>query len=326
MQDRFNRPIQYLRISVTDRCNLRCTYCMPAEGVLMKSTEEILSFEEIVTFVQAVVPLGISKIRLTGGEPLVRKGVPSLVKRLAAIPQIKDLSMTTNGILLAQYAQELKEAGLNRVNISLDTLDPQKYRQVTRWGELSQVYQGIEAALEAQLEPVKLNVVVVKGFNDTEILDLAELTLKYPLHVRFIELMPIGQGDNKTLEHYLPVTEIKQQIERKYSLKPVADLRGNGPAQNFQIVGSQGTLGFIGALSQHFCHACNRLRLTADGKLRPCLQKGLEYDVRKPLRRQASSKELQEIFLKALGTKPKEHDMQQNGWGQQARTMSQIGG
>lgn len=326
MLDRFNRQIEYLRVSVTDRCNLRCTYCMPPEGVEMKSHEEILSLEEIVQIVQALVPLGISKIRLTGGEPLVRKGLPSLVKRLAAIPQIKDLSLTTNGLLLPQYAQELKEAGLNRVNISLDTLDGEKYRQITRLGNINQVHQGIKAALAAGLDPVKINVVVIKGFNDDEIQDFARLTLDFPLHVRFIELMPIGQSAKKALDLYLPVLEVKQIIEKDYRLTPVDVLRGNGPAKYYQIPGAQGTVGFIGAISQHFCQSCNRMRLTADGKLRPCLQKGTEYDLREPLRRHASFEELQRIFLQALGEKPKEHNMQKEGWGQQARNMSQIGG
>jgi cyclic pyranopterin phosphate synthase len=326
MQDRFHRQIEYLRISVTDRCNLRCTYCMPEEGVQLKSHEEMLTLEEIGQLVEAVAPLGISKIRLTGGEPLVRKGLPALVKRLTAIPGISDVSLTTNGVLLTRYARELKAAGLSRVNISLDTLNAKTYRQITRWGDISQVHQGIEAALAERLEPVKLNVVVIKGANDHEVLDFVQLTLGLPLHVRFIELMPIGESAGHALSTYLPAKEIKKLVEAKYRLSPVLNVKGSGPAKYFQIPGAKGTVGFIGALSEHFCHACNRLRLTADGRLRPCLQKSLEFDLREPLRSGATAEEIRQIFRQVISCKPKEHSMQLEGWGKQERIMSQIGG
>lgn len=325
MQDLFSRQIEYLRIAVTDRCNLRCTYCMPAEGVALKHHTEILTLEEIYRVVQAAVSLGISKIRLTGGEPLVRKGLVSLVEKIRSLPEIKDISLTTNGILLTKYAQDLKKAGLNRVNISLDTLDKNKFRQITRLGEIGYIHQGIDAALQAGLEPVKLNVVVIKGVNDDEILDFIELTRHKPIHVRFIELMPIGESDANALTSYIPAEEIKQMVERTYHLAPFLNLQGSGPAKYYQVPGFRGTAGFIGALSQHFCQNCNRLRLTADGKLRPCLHKNIEYDLRKPLRAGVSLEELQEIVRYTILHKPKEHDMTK-GWGKQERIMSQIGG
>jgi cyclic pyranopterin phosphate synthase len=326
MQDIYSRQIEYLRIAVTDRCNLRCTYCMPAEGLPLKSHAEILSLEEIFQIVKAVVPLGIDKIRLTGGEPLVRLGLVDLVKQIRTIPEIKDISLTTNGILLSEFAESLKNAGLNRVNISLDTLDKAKFRQITRLGDIAKVHQGIEAALKAGLEPVKLNVVVIKGVNDGEILDFIELTRNKPLHVRFIELMPIGESDAKALASYLPAEEIKQLVQKKYNLTAVTRVTGSGPAKYYKIDGFKGTVGFIGAISAHFCHNCNRLRLTADGKLRPCLQKSLEYDLLTPLRQGVSQEELRKIVAKAIRHKPKEHDMEVNGWGKQKRGMSQIGG
>jgi cyclic pyranopterin phosphate synthase len=326
MRDIYSRQIDYLRIAVTDRCNLRCTYCMPAEGLSLKSHSEILSMEEIFQIVQAVVPLGINKIRLTGGEPLVRLGLLSLIEQIRSLPEITDISLTTNGVLLKDFAASLKKAGLNRVNISLDTLNVGKFQQITRLGNIVRVHEGIDAALAAELEPVKLNVVIIKGVNDNEILDFVELTRNRPLHVRFIELMPIGESDAKALATYIPVKQIKQLVETKYELEPVKRLKGCGPAKYYKIGDFRGTVGFIGAISEHFCHNCNRLRLTADGKLRPCLQKDLEYDLREPLRRGVNQKELQEIIADAIMHKPKEHDMEIKGWGKQNRGMSQIGG
>jgi len=299
---------------------------MPEEGVELKSHNEMLSLEEIGRLVEAVAPLGISKIRLTGGEPLVRKGLTTLVKRLTSIPGINDVALTTNGILLPRYASELKAAGLNRVNISIDTLNPEQYRRITRRGEISQVHQGIKAALEEGLEPVKLNVVVIKNINDREILDFARLTLELPLHVRFIELMPIGESAEHALTKYLPTKEIKRQVELMYRLSPVLNVQGGGPAKYYRIAGAKGTVGFIGALSEHFCHTCNRVRLTADGKLRPCLHKNLEFDLREPLRRGASDEEIRSVFQQAIACKPKGHSMALEGWGKQERIMSQIGG
>jgi cyclic pyranopterin phosphate synthase len=232
MRDIYSRQIDYLRIAVTDRCNLRCTYCMPAEGLSLKSHSEILSMEEIFQIVQAVVPLGINKIRLTGGEPLVRLGLLSLIEQIRSLPEITDISLTTNGVLLKDFAASLKKAGLNRVNISLDTLNVGKFQQITRLGNIVRVHEGIDAALAAELEPVKLNVVIIKGVNDNEILDFVELTRNRPLHVRFIELMPIGESDAKALATYIPVKQIKQLVETKYELEPVKRLKGCGPTNS----------------------------------------------------------------------------------------------
>ncbi|HHX49982.1 MAG TPA: GTP 3',8-cyclase MoaA [Clostridia bacterium] len=325
MEDSFHRQIDYLRISVTDRCNLRCRYCMPADGVHLKTHEEILSLEEIFRLVEVAVSLGFTKFRLTGGEPLVRKGLVSLVERMVSLDGVRDITMTTNGILLPQYAGELKKAGLKRVNISLDTLKKDRFAYITRIGQIERVYQGIEASLEAGLKPVKINVVVVRGFNDDEILDFAHLTRERPLHVRFIELMPIGESDGTAVQKYVPVEEIKEILSRHDELLP-AQVEGSGPADYVRLPESQGTIGFIGALSRHFCSTCNRLRLTAEGKLRPCLQKDVEFDLRTLLRQGVDQGVLRSVFLKALEQKPERHNMEIDGWGQQKRIMSQIGG
>ena len=294
---------------------------MPAEGVSLKTHEEILSLEEIFQLVELAVSLGFSKFRLTGGEPLVRKGILSLVERMASLDGVRDLSMTTNGLLLAQYAGELKKAGLQRVNISLDTLKKDRFSYITRIGQIERVFQGIEAALAAGLEPVKINVVVVRGFNDDEILDFASLT-RAALHIRFIELMPIRESDGTAVQKYLQIAEIKKVLARHDRLLPV-QVEGNGPADYVRLPDSKGTIGFIGALSRHFCRTCNRLRLTAEGKLRPCLQKELEFDLRAPLRQGADREALGGVY-ETLEQKPK--SIIWNGQlGKQERIMSQIG-
>lgn len=323
MEDAFGRRINYMRVSITDRCNLGCRYCMPATGVSLKSHEEILRLEEIVTLVQAATQVGIRRVRLTGGEPLVRKDVVTLVRELAKLPALEEISLTTNGLLLNYLALPLKEAGLTRVNISLNSLRPERYRYLTRGGNIKDVWRGIRAALAAGLTPVKLNVVVVRGFNDDEILDFAHLARQEPLHIRFIELMPIGTAANRGVG-YVPVAEIRQKIAQHFSLQPLEELRGNGPAQNFRVDEGVGSVGFIGALSEPFCHRCNRLRLTADGKLRPCLHWGEEIDVKTPLRSGASQEELVQLFCQAVAAKPKQHHLKE-GW-QQPRGMSQLGG
>ncbi|MBE3580818.1 MAG: GTP 3',8-cyclase MoaA [Thermoanaerobacteraceae bacterium] len=323
MEDRFGRRINYMRVSITDRCNLRCRYCMPAAGVPLKSHDDILRLEEIVTLVEAAVQVGVRQVRLTGGEPLVRKNVVGLVGRLAALPGLEEVSLTTNGILLGPLARPLKEAGLGRVNISLDSLRPERYRYITRVGNLETVWRGIRAALTVGLTPVKLNVVVVRGFNDDEILDFARLARREPLHIRFIELMPIGTAAAGEAA-YVPVAEIKRKVEEEFTLEPLEALRGCGPARSFRVEGGPGSIGFIGALSEHFCHRCNRLRLTADGKLRPCLYWEGEIDVKTPLRNGASQDELVELFRRAVALKPRQHHLEE-GW-EQPRVMSQLGG
>ena len=326
MQDRFQRQINYLRISLTDRCNLRCVYCMPEDGVQWIPHDEVLTIEEIVSVVQAGVAVGIRKVRLTGGEPLVRKGLLDLIQRLNAIPEIDDIAITTNGILLGDMAQDLKSAGLKRVNISLDTLKPDRFKQVTRGGNLDEVKRGIETALACGLEPVKLNTVAIRGFNDDELVDLAKLTLDKPLNVRFIELMPIGTSDSWSQANFVHAEEIKKLIASQLGkLENEEIIPGNGPASYSRLAGAQGTIGFISAVSNHFCATCNRLRLTASGQLRPCLFNGREADLKQSLRRGAGKEELVRVFQEAIWSKPDGHDLNV-GWGKEDRIMSQIGG
>lgn len=334
ISDAFNRPINYLRISVTDRCNLRCIYCLPPEGVPLLPHEEILTYEEIASFVRAASTLGISKVRITGGEPLVRADLVKLVALLAQIDAIDDISLTTNGILLADYARELKQAGLKRVNVSLDSLKPDRFAAITRHGRLEQVLQGIEKARECRLEPVKVNVVVMEGVNDDEVTDFARLSITEGWHVRFIELMPFG-GDNPPLAHstsrtqqphrFVPAERIMGELQTLGRLEPSLPPQGNGPARYYRFPGSRGTIGFITPISDHFCFNCNRLRLTADGKLRPCLLSDLEVDIRQHLRRGASIEELKEIISGAVKSKPRQHQLSR-GRTAGKRTMSQVGG
>ncbi|MEA3345258.1 MAG: GTP 3',8-cyclase MoaA, partial [Chloroflexota bacterium] len=283
--DRYGRAITYLRISVTDRCNLRCVYCMPAEGIHLRSHEEILRYEEIVRIVRVAVGMGIRFVRLTGGEPLVRKELVKLVRMLRAIPGLEELSMTTNGTLLADHAQALAEAGLDRVNISLDSLRPERFHRITRLGNLSDVLKGIEAAERAGLVPLKLNTVVMRGLNDDEVVELARLTLEHGWHVRFIEPMPVGSRTLWDGIRYVPGSEVRDRIEEALgSLRSTQGPKGHGPARNFKLPRSLGTVGFITPWSENFCASCNRMRLTADGRIRPCLLSDIEVDLRGPLR------------------------------------------
>ncbi|MEI7885336.1 MAG: GTP 3',8-cyclase MoaA [Clostridia bacterium] len=325
MQDKFCRNIDYLRISVTDRCNYRCIYCMPAEGIEQKSHEEMLTLEEIIRTAANFAQLGIKRIRLTGGEPLVRKDIVSLVRRLEEIPNIDDISLTTNGLLLPKYAYDLQAAGLRRVNISLDSLQPERFHAITRIGNLADVLRAIDIGLEVGFSPLKINVVLSRGVNDDELFDFVELARARAVHVRFIELMPIGESDGKALDQFIPVSEIKLRLAEKYDFSAVADMFGGGPANYLQIPGFKGTIGLISALSNHFCSECNRMRLTADGKLRPCLYGETEYDLREKLRANISDEELQVYLRTVLLAKPERHQMEA-GWGNQPRSMSQIGG
>jgi cyclic pyranopterin phosphate synthase len=320
--DSFGRSINYLRISVTDRCNLRCIYCMPPEGVPQISHSEILSYEEIRTVVRAAAELGICKIRLTGGEPLVRADFPKLVKMLSQIKGMEELSLTTNGTLLKKYALELKQAGLLRVNVSLDTLKPDKFRYITRLGELKTVLEGIEAAKEAGFEPVKINTVVMRGINDDEILDFARMTYEDGWHIRFIELMPF-----KGAAEFVPSIELRQHITLLGKLEPCASITGNGPAAYYRLAGAKGTIGFISPLTEpSFCSRCNRMRLTPDGKLRPCLLAEDEIDLKMPLRNNASMEKLKRLILKAVASKPERHHLKGGNLRLVNRKMSQIGG
>ena len=324
--DKYGRRHDYLRISVTDRCNLRCDYCMGPTGVPLLEHSQILSYEEIVTVVKKAAKLGIKKVRISGGEPLVRKGIAGLIESLAAIPGIEDLAMTTNGQLLAAQAGELRKAGLKRVNISLDTLNPVIYRQITRGGELALTLAGIEAALEVSLQPVKLNVVLMKGINHEEIASLLEFTSSRHLHIRFIEYMPISPYTTEWQERYLSLNSVVNTIRSLgYKVELLADQGGcRGPAEIYQVEGMVGTLGLIHPVSRHFCKDCNRLRLTADGFLKPCLYWEEELSVRPFLNQPAA---LEDLFFQALDLKRDQHAMEQGENGEyNKRGMSKIGG
>jgi cyclic pyranopterin phosphate synthase len=324
ISDSFQRPINYLRISVTDRCNLRCVYCMPEEGVTLMPHADILTYEEIYTVAKVAAGMGINKVRLTGGEPLVRLGLADLVKMLASIEGIDDLSLTTNGILLAHHATELKQAGLRRVNISLDTLQPERFRKITRCGELVDTLKGIDAAHAVSLEPVKINMVVMAGINDDELIDFARKTIEDGWHVRFIEHMPVI-ADSPTPSRLFSVKEMRNRIEALGKLEPWKVNVGNGPAKYFRLPGAKGTIGFITPVTEHFCYRCNRLRLTADGKLRPCLLSEEEIDLREDLRSGASPDELKRLIEKAIARKPERHHLAE-GKTRNGRPFSQVGG
>jgi cyclic pyranopterin phosphate synthase len=326
MLDGQGREINYLRISVTDRCNLRCQYCMPETGISHISHNDILSLEEIARLIKVGTSIGIRKIRLTGGEPLVRKNISQLVHYINNIKEIDDIAITTNGILFAPIARELKDAGLNRVNFSLDSMVAEKYRYITRSGNLSAVMESIEKAIALELHPIKINTVIIKGFNDGEIFDFVELAYKYPLHIRFIEFMPIGDLLFWQKDRLMTGQEIKQHIEQKYLLEESSKVKGCGPANYYNLCGGVGSIGFISPLSNHFCAFCNRIRMTAEGKLRTCLYEQGETDLRAALKRGSDDEEIRQLFIAALRLKPKRHHME-SGWGEtNHRKMYQIGG
>ena len=320
--DSFERSINYLRISVTDRCNLRCLYCMPPEGVPRIPHSEILSYEEIQTVAHAAAELGMNKIRLTGGEPLVRAELPKLVRMLSQMEGIEELFLTTNGTFLKLYAPELKQAGLTRVNVSLDTLRADRFRYITRLGELKDVLEGIEAARDVGLQPVKINTVVMRGVNDDEVLDFAKMTYEDGWHVRFIELMPF-----KGVAEFVPSVELRQHIELLGKIEPCTPIIGNGPAMYYRLSGAAGTIGFISPVTElSFCSRCNRLRLTPDGRLRPCLLAEDEIDLKTPLRNNASMEELKRLILRTVASKPEHHNLGTGNISLVNRKMSQIGG
>jgi cyclic pyranopterin phosphate synthase len=323
LSDSFHRPINYLRISVTDRCNLRCVYCMPAEGIELMSHNDILTYEEIYTVTRAAAGLGINKLRLTGGEPLVRLGLPSLVQMLAKIEGVDDISLTTNGVLLARYASELKSAGLRRVNVSLDSLKADRFKLITRIGDnLNEVLKGIEVARAVGLEPVKINVVVMAGINDDELLDFAAKTIDEGWQVRFIELMPLVGRDTT---QFVSASEMKRRLEPLGELTPYLPSVGNGPAKYFRLPHAKGAIGFITPISEHFCFQCNRLRLTADGRLRPCLLSDYEVDLKPSLRGGISSAGLKKLIKEAVANKPQRHNLAEGSVPKQ-RPFSQVGG
>jgi GTP 3',8-cyclase len=306
--DACNRRLNYLRISITDRCNLRCVYCLPCEDVPRLAHDDILRYEELLRIVRVGVRLGICKVRITGGEPLVRKGVHGFLAELSRMPGIQDLSLTTNAVLLKENLKNLRSAGVSRINISLDTLKPDRYRRITGMDAFNRVWEGIRAAEAQGFSPIKLNVVALNGVNDDELVDLARLSLEFPFHVRFIEFMPIGQSQVPGKSPLL-VPEIKERISVLGNLLQVERTEMDGPANRFRFEGAKGEIGFIPAISHQFCRRCNRLRLTASGQLRPCLLSDRQEDLKGPLRRGCSDEELAEIFFAATRHKPSDHNL-----------------
>lgn len=317
MQDGFGRKINYLRLSVTELCDLRCRYCMPENGICKKKHEEVLTEEEMIRAVEAAASLGVTKLRITGGEPLVKKNILSICEKTAAVKGIEEVCMTTNGILLPQYAKQLKEAGVRRLNISIDTLNEEKYRYITRRGELKDALAGIRTALETGFEKIKLNVVLIGGFNDDEIPQLAQLTKQYPVDVRFIELMPMYEGNGFEASAYIPCAKVKEALG---DLEPVpAD---GGVARLFRLPDARGNIGLISPVSDHFCARCNRIRLTADGRIKPCLHSAEEFSVKG-----LSFEEMKEQFERAILCKPEFHCELSSVSGSHAgRSMNKIGG
>ena len=311
MKDSYQREITYLRLSVTDLCNLRCRYCMPAEGVVKKQHSEICSVEELVEMAAAAADCGVTKVRLTGGEPLVRRGILEICRGIRALPGVRELCLTTNGTLLPELAAPLREAGVDRLNVSLDTLRPDRYAYMTRRGELSRVLQGLEAAEQVGFSNTKVNVVLMAGFNDDEIGDFVALTERYPLEVRFIELMPIGEAD----KGYLPGDTV---LERCPGLVPV---EASGVARRWRLPGGRGLVGLIEPMSHRFCGSCDRIRITADGRLKPCLHSSQEI----PLR-ELHGEELRRAIREGAAAKPERHHMAEEGRSQAGRDMNEIGG
>lgn len=328
MNDGFGRRIDYLRLSVTDRCNLRCVYCLPETAPRFVPGADLLTDDEVVSLARAFADAGVTKIRVTGGEPLVRPGLPSLLRRLRALPGIEDLSLSTNGVLLAGLAGELKAAGLDRVNISLDTLDPERFGRIARFGALDSVLAGVEAALDAGLGPVKLNVVAARGMNDDELGAFAALTEERPLHVRFIELMPMGATGFFSPERRVSLGEMMAAAGPLEPASPEDRPVGHGPARYYRRPGAAGTVGFISALSCGFCDSCNRVRLSSNGTLIPCLDGDDGVDLRAPLRSGAGVETLAALIRGAIRAKPEGHGMlaRASAAEQNPRFMCQIGG
>lgn len=318
MKDSFGRNINYLRISVTDLCNLRCKYCMPEKGICKVEHKDVLSLEEIYEVARVFVSLGVNKIRLTGGEPLTRKGIVGLVEKLGKLDGLKDLAMTTNGILLKKYAKELKSAGLNRVNISLDTLDEEKYSHITRGGSIKDVLEGIEAAKSVGLTPIKINTVLIGGFNVNEIEDFVNLTKTEEIDVRFIELMPVGEASKWAEENFISNEVILDKVN---ALEKVERLDPSSPAVYYKLPGAKGRVGIINPISCKFCDYCNRVRLTSQGKLKLCLHSNEEIDLKDKLRQ---GEDIEKIILSSIKEKPESHHLEDGQY--ITDSMYQIGG
>ena len=320
----FGRTIEYLRVSVTTRCNLRCVYCRSSDLSAEEPREHFLTFDEMLRVIRVLAGAGLKKVRITGGEPLVRPGLVEFVAEVAKVEGIRDLALSTNGLLLARYARSLKASGLMRVNVSLDTLDPEGFRRITGGGRLDAVLEGIEAAEEAGLRPVKINCVVVRGFNEEQVEPLAALTLDREWSVRFIEYMPIGGDEALYRERFVPASEVKARLEAAFGALEPLPWSGSSAAREYRLPGGAGSVGFITPMTEHFCAGCNRLRLTADGKVRPCLLTEIETDILGPLRSGISDEELLELLGVASRLKPEHHEALGRWRG--ARNMIQIGG
>ena len=323
LADQFGRRIEYLRISVTDRCNFRCVYCMPAEGLPWLPKQDILTYEEIAAIVAQLAPLGLRRLRITGGEPTIRPNLAALVRMLRAVPGIEDIALSTNGVRLAEMAADLVDAGLDRVNMSADSLRADRIAAIARRNLGFDPRQAALAAERAGLLPLKINVVVMRGINDDEIDDFARLTLAHPWHVRFIELMPVGDMRTLTWDHVVPSDEILSRLSALGSLTPdVGPERGNGPAAYHRFAGAPGCVGVITPMTHTYCGSCNRVRLTADGRLRTCLYGDHEVNLRDPLR---AGEDLEPLYVRALSEKPREHNLLQMQVGG-LRALSQVGG
>lgn len=325
LNDQYNRNINYLRISITDRCNLNCIYCRPQREIPKLDHDDILRYEEIIRIVTVFSRLGVSKIRITGGEPLVRKGVFPFLNSLHQIPGIEDISLTTNAVFLEKNLTAIKSSGIHRINISLDSLNPEKFYKITGFDVFHQVWNGILKAHELNFKPIKINVVALRGINDDEILDFAKLTLSYPFHVRFIEHMPIG---NVALYAEKPMlsSEIKDIVSSIANLIPVHKGLFDGPADRYRFKDAKGEVGFISPISHHFCETCNRLRLTANGLLRPCLLSDYHEDLKTPLRKGCSDEDLADIILRSVKNKPSNHKLSMDHNSPIKSQMSSIGG
>ena len=323
--DRYNRKIDYIRISVTDRCDLKCIYCIPKDSDIHSERMELLQFEEIYRIVRCFANLGVNHLRITGGEPLLRKGIVSLIKQLSSIEGIVDLAMTTNATTLSQYAMDLKGAGLNRVNISIDTLKPETFKIISRGGKLEDVLNGIRTAIDAGLTPVNLNTVVMKGLNDGELTDMINFAIENMVNIRFIECMPVNRHGNLGKERFISAKEIKLKIENYFKLEPMPSF-GGGPALYFRIKGTPTKIGLITPVTQHFCESCNRVRLTADGILKLCLGQKDRIDLKEYIHSGASDETLQEIIVGAIQNKPAGHNFSSGKCIPIEKPMSMIGG
>jgi len=325
IKDSYNRRIDYLRVSITDKCNLKCVYCMPSKGLKFFKDSEVLTDEEIVRFVSIARRHGLRKVRITGGEPLIRKNIIQMVSSLKKTG-IQDLSLTTNGILLSKLAGDLKQAGLDRVNISLDTMDAKIYREITKEGDIERVWESIQEAERVNLTPVKINVVPIRGLNEGEISSFASLTFEKNYHIRFIEFMPANCSGIWAKDKCVSASEILKKISGLGRLERLS-FKGRGPSRNFRFKGAAGVIGIISPLSDHFCGYCNRLRLTADGRIRPCLFSKEEIDIKTPMRDGASDDDMEKLFLTAVKIKPQRHLLNEDpASGGHLKTMSEIGG